>query len=145
MIFPMYIDGKWFEGEGRQMQDVISPGSGEVLGRIPLGTPEDADAALQAAKKAAPALAAMTVFERAEICYRIADKIDENQEELAKLLTAEHGKPYHSEALGEVEAELAEKFRAFGSAVNTDSGVTEAAEDLLETLAERNKKCKAAK
>lgn len=50
-----------------------------------------------------------------------------------------------SEALGEVEAELAEKFRAFGSAVNTDSGVTEAAEDLLETLAERNKKCKAAK
>ena len=86
MIFPMYIDGKWFEGEGRQMQDVISPGSGEVLGRIPLGTPEDADAALQAAKKAAPALAAMTVFERAEICYRIADKIDENQEELAKLL-----------------------------------------------------------
>jgi len=32
MIFPMYIDGKWFEGEGRQMQDVISPGSGEVLG-----------------------------------------------------------------------------------------------------------------
>ena len=60
MIFPMYIDGKWFEGEGRQMQDVISPGSGEVLGRIPLGTPEDADAALQAAKKAAPALAAMS-------------------------------------------------------------------------------------
>ena len=104
MIFPMYIDGKWFEGEGRQMQDVISPGSGEVLGRIPLGTPEDADAALQAAKKAAPALAAMTVFERAEICYRIANKIDENQEELAKLLTAEHGKPYHSEALGEVAA-----------------------------------------
>ena len=51
MIFPMYIDGKWFEGEGRQMQDVISPGSGEVLGRIPLGTPEDADAALQAAQK----------------------------------------------------------------------------------------------
>lgn len=53
--------------------------------------------------------------------------------------------PMSSEVLGEVEAELAEKFRAFGSAVNTDSGVTEAAEDLLETLAERNKKCKAAK
>ena len=53
--------------------------------------------------------------------------------------------PMSSEVLGEVEAELAEKFRAFGSAVNTDSGVTEAAEDLLETLAERNKKSKAAK
>lgn len=53
--------------------------------------------------------------------------------------------PMRSEALGEVEAELAEKFQAFESAVNTDSGVTEAAEDLLETLAERNRKCKATK
>ena len=32
MIFPMYIDGKWFDGAGRQMQDVVSPGNGEVLG-----------------------------------------------------------------------------------------------------------------
>ena len=95
MIFPMYIDGKWFDGAGRQMQDVVSPGNGEVLGQIPLGTAEDVDAAMQAAKKAAPALAAMSVFERAEICYKIADKIDQYQEELAKLLTAEHGKPFH--------------------------------------------------
>lgn len=104
MIFPMYIDGKWFDGTGRQMQDVVSPGNGEVLGQIPLGTAEDVDAAMQAAKKAAPALAAMSVFERAEICYKIADKIDQYQEELAKLLTAEHGKPLHGEAMGEVAA-----------------------------------------
>lgn len=104
MIFPMYIDGKWFDGAGRQMQDVVSPGNGEVLGQIPLGTAEDVDAAMQAAKKAAPALAAMSVFERAEICYKIADKIDQCQEELARLLTAEHGKPFHGEAMGEVAA-----------------------------------------
>lgn len=104
MIFPMYIDGKWFDGTGRQMQDVVSPGNGEVLGQIPLGTAEDVDAAMQAAKKAAPALAAMSVFERAEICYKIADKIDQCQEELARLLTAEHGKPFHGEAMGEVAA-----------------------------------------
>ena len=104
MIFPMYIDGKWFDGAGRQMQDVVSPGNGEVLGQIPLGTAEDVDAAMQAAKKAVPALAAMSVFERAEICYKIADKIDQYQEELAKLLTAEHGKPLHGEAMGEVAA-----------------------------------------
>ena len=104
MIFPMYIDGKWFDGAGRQMQDVVSQGNGEVLGQIPLGTAEDVDAAMQAAKKAAPALAAMSVFERAEICYKIADKIDQCQEELARLLTAEHGKPFHGEAMGEVAA-----------------------------------------
>ena len=82
----------------------MSPGNGEVLGQIPLGTAEDVDAAMQAAKKAAPALAAMSVFERAEICYKIADKIDQCQEELARLLTAEHGKPFHGEAMGEVAA-----------------------------------------
>ena len=50
-----------------------------------------------------------------------------------------------SEALGEIEAELAEKFRALKAAVTADQGVTEATESLLETLAERNRKCKAMK
>lgn len=53
--------------------------------------------------------------------------------------------PMSSEALGEIEAELAEKFRALEDAVTADQGVTEAAESLLETLAERNRKCKAMK
>lgn len=53
--------------------------------------------------------------------------------------------PMSSEALGEIEAELAEKFRALEAAVTADQGVTEAAESLLETLAERNRKCKAMK
>jgi len=53
--------------------------------------------------------------------------------------------PMSSEALGEIEAELAEKCKAFEAAVTADQGVTEAAESLLETLAERNRKCKATK
>ena len=53
--------------------------------------------------------------------------------------------PMSSEALGEIEAELAEKFRALEAAVTADQGVTEGAESLLETLAERNRKCKAMK
>lgn len=53
--------------------------------------------------------------------------------------------PMSSEALGEIEAELAEKFRALEAAVTADQGVTEAAESLLETLADRNRKCKAMK
>ena len=41
--------------------------------------------------------------------------------------------------------ELAEQFKAFEAAVTADQGVTDAAESLLETLAERNRKCKAMK
>ena len=53
--------------------------------------------------------------------------------------------PMSSEALGEIEAELAEKCKALDAAVTANQGVTEAAESLLETLAERNRKCKAMK
>lgn len=53
--------------------------------------------------------------------------------------------PMSGEALGGIEAELAEKCKAFEAAVTADQGVTEVAESLLETLVERNRKCKAMK
>lgn len=53
--------------------------------------------------------------------------------------------PMSSDALTAIEAELSEKFKAFEAAVTADQGVTEAAESLLDTLAERNRKCKAMK
>ena len=53
--------------------------------------------------------------------------------------------PMSSEALSAIEAELTEKFKAFENAVNAGQGVAEAAQSLLETLAERNGKCKAMK
>ena len=53
--------------------------------------------------------------------------------------------PVSSEALSAIEAELTEKFKAFENAVNAGQGAAEAAQSLLETLSERNGKCKALK
>lgn len=53
--------------------------------------------------------------------------------------------PVSSEALSAIEAELTEKFKAFENAVNAGHGAAEAAQSLLETLEERNGKCKAMK
>lgn len=53
--------------------------------------------------------------------------------------------PMSCAALGEVETELTAKFKTFASSVNADHDATGAAESLLETLAERNRKCKAVK
>lgn len=53
--------------------------------------------------------------------------------------------PVSSEALSAIEAELTEKFKAFENAVNAGQGAAEAAQSLLDTLAERNGKCKAMK
>ena len=50
--------------------------------------------------------------------------------------------PMSSESLGEIEIELAEKFKSFETAVNTEMDVTVAAESLLETLEKRNRLCK---
>lgn len=53
--------------------------------------------------------------------------------------------PVSSEALSAIEAELTEKFKAFENAVNAGQGAADAAQSLLETLEERNGKCKAMK
>lgn len=101
MIYPMYIANKWYEGDGN-FKDVINPATGQVIGKIPMGDAKDVDRAVNAAKNAAAHLAKMTVFERAEMLVKIADMIVKRKEELAKLLTLEHGKPY-KEALDEVD------------------------------------------
>jgi len=103
MIFPMYIGKQFYEGSTKDYRDVISPATGEIIGQIPMGSAEDADKAIKEAKKAVPVLENMSVFERAELCVRVSDAIAKRREELAKLLCKEHGKPYHSEAIGEVD------------------------------------------
>jgi acyl-CoA reductase-like NAD-dependent aldehyde dehydrogenase len=104
MIYQMYIGGKWVETSRDRLRDVINPATGETIGHIPLGTPEHADLAVKAAGTAAPLLARMTAFERADICVQIADALEKNKTRLAKLLSMEHGKPYHTDAFGEVGA-----------------------------------------
>ena len=105
MLFPMYIDGKWYEGNGKK-RDVISPVTGNKLGQIPLGNKGDVDKALQAAHKKTKIMESMTVFERAKILNQIADVTKENSEKLAKLLCEEHGK-HITEAFSELESTVA--------------------------------------
>lgn len=100
MLFQMYIDGKWYEGKGER-RDVVNPATGEVIGQLAMGDAGDVDAAVAAAKRAQKALENMSVFERAEMLYRISDAMYNRKDELAKLLSQEQGKPL-SEAAGEI-------------------------------------------
>jgi len=96
----MYINGAWHEGAGER-RDVVSPINGEVLGQLCMGSAADVDLAVRGAVKALEQLSNMTVFQRAELLYRISDAILARKEQLAELLVREHGKIY-AEALGEV-------------------------------------------
>ena len=72
--------------------EVRSPYSGNVVGVVPLAGPAEVEQALAAAVEGARQMAALPAHERSEILSRAADRIDADQAELARIITAEQGK-----------------------------------------------------
>lgn len=107
----LLIAGELTEGTGDEVHEVTSPVTGEHIANLPLASEQDVDRAVAAARDALRDLAEMTVFDRADLCHRIADLIMEEQEELARIQTLEQGKPYRAESLPEIE-ETAELFES---------------------------------
>lgn len=81
--------------------DVFNPATGEVTGRLALGSTADVDAAVAAAVAAFPSWAATPPHVRARVMFRFRDLIERNLDKLATVITAEHGKVL-SDAKGEV-------------------------------------------
>ena len=101
----MLIDGEWVEGTG-DILPVQNPATEATIGTIRNATTEETDRAIHAARKAFPAWAAMSPFKRAVLLHKAGDLIAERQDAIARLMTAEQGKPLN-EAAGEV-AKLAQ-------------------------------------
>ena len=96
-----YIDGRWAGAGSNETVDVVNPATGEVLGTVPRMGAEETRQAIEAANAAWPAWRARTARERAAILRRWHDLMLENQEDLARLMTAEQGKPL-KESMGEI-------------------------------------------
>src|SRR5437588_4828630 len=105
-----FVGADWVESTGESVREIVSPVTGETLAEVPDASPEDVDRAVAAARAAQPGWAALSAWERAEICHAIADLIEERREDFARDLTLEQGKPYAAEALGDID-ETAENFR----------------------------------
>ena len=101
----MFVDGDWVDAEGGAVFDAIGPSTGAVVGTVAEGTRGDAQRAIDAANRAWPAWAALSVFDRATAMERVAEVIDERRDDLARTLTLDQGKPLRAEAYDEV-AEL---------------------------------------
>jgi succinate-semialdehyde dehydrogenase/glutarate-semialdehyde dehydrogenase len=93
-----YVDGKWVEKD--RTIDVDNPATGEVLGTVPQLDAADTRAAIDAANRAFPGWRAKTAKERAGVMRRWFDLMMANQEDLARLMTLEQGKPL-AESKGE--------------------------------------------
>lgn len=107
----MYVAGEW-RGAGRE-EEVRSPYDGEIVGTVPVASAADADRAVTAAVEGAAAMRRLTAWERGEIMRRAAHLVEERQEELARTIALEVGKPL-AEARREA-ARIAPLLRLSGS------------------------------
>jgi malonate-semialdehyde dehydrogenase (acetylating)/methylmalonate-semialdehyde dehydrogenase len=96
-----WIGGKRRPGGSGRVGPVYDPATGAQTGEVAFASPEELDQAVEAAKAAFPAWRAMSLSRRAELYFKIRELFDAHRQDLAKLLTAEHGKVL-SDALGEV-------------------------------------------
>ena len=96
-----FIGGRWTSAHASEFFDVHNPAVGDVIGRTPLSSAEDVDAAVRAATSAFPSWRETPVNARAQVLFRFKAQLEEHFEELARIVTTEHGKTL-DEARGSV-------------------------------------------
>ncbi len=91
----LFIGGKWVEAQSGKTFPTVNPATGETITLIAEGGERDADAAVQAARKAFESgpWAEMAAADRGKILWKIGDLIDKHNEELGELETLDNGKP----------------------------------------------------
>src|SRR5439155_972728 len=96
-----FIGGRWIKASTTEFFDVHNPAVGSVIGRTPLSTGADVDAAVQAATQAFPAWRDTPVNTRAQVLYKFKARLEEHFDEISRVVTTEHGKTL-DEARGSV-------------------------------------------
>ena len=90
MEYKLFIDGQWVDGGGSM--EVTNKYTQDVIAVLPTARQEDMDAAIAAAQRAAPVMADMPAYRRAEILSKAAALITERKQELAETIAIEAGK-----------------------------------------------------
>jgi malonate-semialdehyde dehydrogenase (acetylating)/methylmalonate-semialdehyde dehydrogenase len=96
-----FIGGRWVRSAATGYYDVHNPAVGDVIGRTPLSTAADVGAAVDAATAAFPRWRDTPVNARAQVLYTFKAALEQHFEELARIVTTEHGKTL-DEARGSV-------------------------------------------
>ena len=96
-----WIDGRLTPSTSGRSGPVHDPATGTQTGEVALASVDEVDAAVAAARGAAPGWRATSLSKRAEVMFRLRELVDANRKEIASMLTAEHGKVL-SDAMGEV-------------------------------------------
>jgi len=98
---PHYINGQWIDSKSNEWQDVINPATGEVLAQVPLASPAEVNAAVEAAAAAYPEWRRTPPEDRIQPLFKLKQLLEEHIEELGRIITQENGKTF-----AEAKAEL---------------------------------------
>ncbi len=122
---PMLIDGEWVEGIAGGTQDSVNPATGQRLAVISVAGVDDLNLAVAAAKRAfeSSEWRAMSPAARAKLLWKLADLIEENAEELARLESLDNGKPIMHAQYYDVPA-AADSFRYYAGYATKIEGKT---------------------
>ena len=95
----MYIDGEWVGSETGDTINVVNPASEQKIASVPKATRNDVKRAIDAAERAQKKWEDMAPLQRAKILIKIAELMRKERERLARVLTAEEGKPLYEARL----------------------------------------------
>ena len=96
-----WIGGKPWDGQAERHGDIYDPATGQVSGQVDFASPAEVDAAVAAATDALATWKRISLAKRASVLFEFRELVKKNATELARLITAEHGK-VASDAAGEV-------------------------------------------
>jgi malonate-semialdehyde dehydrogenase (acetylating) / methylmalonate-semialdehyde dehydrogenase len=96
-----YIDGNTANGKSQRTQPVYNPATGAVSGQVALASTDDVNTAVASAQKVFPAWADTSPLRRARVMFKFLELLNQHKDDLARMITAEHGKVF-TDAQGEV-------------------------------------------
>lgn len=101
----LLINGQFIESKTQNWQDIVNPATQEVLGRVPMATTDEVDAAIAAAQAALKTWRVTPIQVRMRIMLKLQDLIRANMKKIAAVLTAEQGKTL-ADAEGDIQRGL---------------------------------------
>ncbi|WP_396631989.1 aldehyde dehydrogenase family protein [Maribacter sp. R86514] len=116
-----FIGGKWVAPSKGEYFDNISPVDGKSFTKIPRSTAEDIEKAIDAAWEAAPSWNSSSATERSNMLLKIADKIEQNLEVLARAETWDNGKAIRETMAADLPLAV-DHFRYFAGVIRAEEG-----------------------
>lgn len=124
MDYKLWIDGKWEDTQGGKAMSIEDPATGKQIAEVVDASRADVDRAVQAAKQAFydGRWSKKSPGERSKIIWKLADLIESNAEQIAKVESENTGKPYQFVSLGGDIPFAIDNLRFFAGATRNTSG-----------------------